>query len=77
MHIALAKPIGRAWRVMFKTGDQTYCLIGEWADASALADARSRMLATLDNFRDTLEDLGDGLGVTDALSGHVVLDLKT
>ena len=77
MHIALAKPIRRAWRVMFKAGDQTYCLIGEWADASALADARSRMLATLDNFRDTLEDLGDGLGVTDALSGHVVLDLKT
>jgi hypothetical protein len=61
---------------MIKTGDQTYCLIGEWADASSLADARSRMLATLDSFRDTLEDLGGGLGVTDAVSGAVVLDLK-
>ena len=50
---------------MIKTGDQTYCLIGEWADASALSGARSRMIATLDKFRDTLEDLGSGLGVTD------------
>jgi hypothetical protein len=61
---------------MIKTGDQTYCLIGEWADASALANARSSMIATLDSFRDTLEDLGGGLGVTDAASGPVVLDLK-
>ena len=61
---------------MIKTGEQTYCLIGEWVDASSLADARSRMLATLDSFRDTLEDLGGGLGVTDAVSGAVVLDLK-
>jgi hypothetical protein len=32
------------------------------------------MIATLDSFRDTLEDLGGG--VTDAVSGPVVLDLK-
>jgi hypothetical protein len=34
------------------------------------------MFATLDGFRETLEDLGAGLGVTDAVSGSVVLDLK-
>jgi hypothetical protein len=34
------------------------------------------MLATLDTFRDTLEDLGGGLGVTDAVSGAAVLSLK-
>ena len=62
--------------VMIKTGDRSYCLIGEWADANALADARSRMIATLDSFRETLENLGPGLGVTDAVSGSVVLDLK-
>ncbi len=61
---------------MIKTGDRMYCLIGEWADGNALAEARSRMIATLDSFRDTLEDLGTGLGVTDAVSGPVVLDLK-
>jgi len=34
------------------------------------------MIATLDSFRDTLEDLGNGLGVTDPVSGPVVLTLK-
>jgi hypothetical protein len=33
------------------------------------------MIETLNSFRDTLEDLGAGLGVTDAVSGPVVLDL--
>ncbi len=60
--------------VIIQTGERSYCLIGEWADGSALADARSRMIETLDSFRDTLEDLGGGLGVTDAVSGPVVLN---
>jgi hypothetical protein len=32
------------------------------------------MIATLDTFRDLLEDLGGGLGVTDPVSGEVVLE---
>src|SRR4029453_13047903 len=56
---------------MIKTGDRTYCIIAEWADMDALANARTQMIATLDSFRDTLEDLGGGLGVTDPLSGRV------
>ena len=35
------------------------------------------MIATLDSFRDTLEDLGGGLGLTDPVSGPVVLELKS
>ena len=62
--------------VIIKTGDRTYCLIGEWAYTNAMVDARSKMIETLDSFRETLEDLGAGLGVTDAVSGLVVLDLK-
>ena len=42
----------------------------------SLANARPDMIATLDTFRDTLEDLGGGLGVTDPVSGPVVLPLK-
>jgi hypothetical protein len=42
----------------------------------SLAAARPHMVATLDTFRDTLEDLGDGRGVTDPVSGPVVLELK-
>ena len=61
---------------MIKTGDHTYCIIGEWTDMDALAKARPNMIISLDSFRDTLEDLGGGLGVTDAVSGPVVLALK-
>jgi len=42
----------------------------------ALANARSNMIKTLDSFRHILEDLGGGLGVTDPVSGLVVLSLK-
>ena len=61
---------------MIKTGDRTYCIIAEWTDMNDLAAARPSMIATLDTFRDTLEDLGGGLGVTDPVSGAVVLELK-
>jgi hypothetical protein len=60
---------------IIRTGEGTYCLIGEWFGPEALAAARAAMIATLDTFRDTLEDLGNGLGVTDAVSGPVVLEL--
>lgn len=59
-----------------KTGDQDYCIIGQWTDMEALSAARPQMIATLDTFRDTLEDLGNGLGLTDPVSGPVVLELK-
>jgi len=62
---------------MIKTGDRTYCIIAEWSDMDALANARADMIDTLNSFRDTLEDLGAGLGVTDPVSGPVVLALKS
>jgi hypothetical protein len=34
------------------------------------------MIGTLDTFREMLEDLGSGLGVSDPVSGPVVLSLK-
>lgn len=71
----------RNWRGLqraniINTGERTYCIIAEWADMDSLAAARPSMVATLDTFRDTLEDLGGGLGVTDPASGPVVLELK-
>lgn len=59
-----------------KTGDRSYCLIAEWPDMEACIAARPAMIATLNSFRDTLEDLGNGLGVTDAVAGTVVSALK-
>ena len=61
---------------IIKTGERTFCIIAEWSDMDALASARSNMVATLDSFRDTLEDLGGNLGVTDPVAGPVVLTLK-
>ena len=61
---------------MIKTGDQSYCIVGEWTDMDALAKARSQMVATLDTFRHVLEVLSGDLGVTDPVSGPVVLELK-
>ena len=58
------------------TGAGGYCIIAEWEDAGALAAARPAMIATLNSFRDTLEELGEGRGVTDAVSGPVVLAVK-
>ena len=75
------KGIAQAWPGLvhaniFKTGDRSYCLIAEWPDMEVCAAARPAMIATLNSFRDTLEDLGNGLGVTDPVSGEVVLALK-
>jgi len=61
---------------IIQTGDRTYCIVGEWESMDALAAARPSMIATLDTFRDTLEDLGGGLGLTDPVAGPVVLELK-
>jgi hypothetical protein len=60
---------------MIKTGDRTYCVMGEWDSYQNMVAARPEMIAMLDTFRDTLEELGSGLGVTDPVSGEVVLEM--
>ena len=59
-----------------KVGERNYVLVGEWPDMNTIGGSRSRMIGTLDAFRHALEDLGSGLGVTDAVSGETVLTLK-
>jgi len=73
--IAVAWP-GLMHANIIKTGDRSYCLIAEWKDMDACVEARPNMIATLNTFRDTLEDLGGGLGVTDAVAGPVILAPK-
>src|SRR5215203_1654510 len=60
--------------VLIKTGERAYCLIGEWDSMDALIAARPRMISVAAGFRDTLEDLGGDLGLSDAVSGEAVLD---
>jgi hypothetical protein len=61
---------------IIKTGEERYCIIAEWESMEALAANRPQMSATLDTFRETLEDLGGGLGITDPVAGPVVLAAK-
>lgn len=60
---------------LIKTGDHTYCLIGKWNSFDDVVGAREQMIGILDRFRDMLEDLGGGLGVTDPVSGQAVVEL--
>jgi len=64
------KGFDSGWLV--KTGDQTFCFIGQWKSFQHLANARPQMIGMLDEMRHMLEDLGIGLGVTDPVSGEVV-----
>jgi hypothetical protein len=48
--------------------------IGEWDSYQSIVAAWPKMIATLDSFRDMLEDLGGGLAITDPVSGEAVLE---
>jgi hypothetical protein len=67
------KGFAGGWLV--KTGDQTFCLIGQWRNFQSIVDARPEMIGILDGMRGMLEDLGGGLGVTDPVSGEAVVKL--
>jgi hypothetical protein len=60
---------------LVQTGEQTFCIVGEWASFAKLINARPQMISLLDTFREHLEDLGGGLGLTDPVSGDVVVKL--
>jgi hypothetical protein len=60
---------------LVKTGDRTFCFIGEWRNFQSIVNARPQMVSMLDQVRHMLEDLGNQLGVTDPVSGDSVLRL--
>ncbi|HVO87918.1 MAG TPA: DUF718 domain-containing protein [Casimicrobiaceae bacterium] len=60
---------------LVKTGDRTFCFVGQWRTFKSIETARPQMIAMLDQVRGMLEDLGGGLGVTDPVSGDVVAKL--
>jgi len=60
---------------LIKTGDQMFCLIGEWESFPSIVAARPQMIAILDSYRDMLEELGAELGITDPVSGEAVARL--
>ena len=61
---------------LIKTGDRTYCVVGAWDNFDAIVKARPTMIGFLDEVRPYLEDLGNGLGVTDPVSGEALLEKR-
>jgi Antibiotic biosynthesis monooxygenase len=61
---------------LIKTGDRTYCFIVQWKSFGDIVAARTQMISFLDEVRPLLEDLGNGLGVTDPVSGEAVFEIK-
>ena len=65
---------GMLGQSLIKTDQRQYCAIGFWAAEDALGSARPAMIAFLDSIRDLLEEISPELGVTDALSGPVIVE---
>src|SRR5215831_18076898 len=59
---------------LVKTGDGTYCVVGEWNKFDDIIGARPQMIGLLDTMRHLLEDLGNGMGVTDPVSGEALIE---
>jgi hypothetical protein len=59
---------------LIKTGERSYCLVGKWDKFDSIVAARPTMIGMLDEVRGYLEDLGNGLGVTDPVSGETVAE---
>ena len=59
-----------------QTGPNSMCIIGEWENEQAIAKARDKMIAGLDGVRSLLEEISPELGVTDPVSGPVILEDK-
>ena len=67
------KGFGGGWLV--RTGEDTFCLVGQWRNFQSIVNARPEMIGLLDSMRDMLVDLGGGLGVTDPVSGDAVVKI--
>ena len=58
-----------------QTGPNNMCIVGEQKDADSIAKARNKMIAGLDAVRPLLEEISPELGVTDPVSGSVIMAL--
>ncbi len=61
---------------LIQTGPNNMCTIGEWKDGQSIAKARDKMIAGLDTVRLLLDEIYPELGVTDPVSGPVIMEDK-
>ena len=60
---------------LVQTGDRSFVSFGEWESEAALVAGRPSMIAFLDTFRGTLEEISPELGVTDPVSGPIIREI--
>ena len=65
---------GKLSQILIKTGAQNYCAVGLWESEDAVVAARPAMIASLDTVRQMLDEISPDMGVTDAVSGPVVVE---
>jgi len=61
-------------QILINTSEQNYCGVGLWESEDAMVEAMPKMIAFLDTMRHMLEEISPELGVTDAVSGPVVVE---
>lgn len=66
-------PDGMTARYLAKTGERRYCFVGLWESEEKLIKARPYMIEHLNSVREFLEELSPELGVTDPVSGPVIV----
>ena len=59
---------------LIQAGEFTYCSVGEWDNQESLVNARLAMIGFLDSVRHMLDEITPALGVTDPVSGPVVME---
>ena len=61
-------------QILIKTGEQKYCAVGLWDSEDAVVKARPEMISSLDTMRHMLKEISPEIGVTDAVSGPVLVE---
>ena len=61
-------------QILIKTGEQQYCAVGLWESEDAVVKARPEMISSLDTMRHMLKEVSPEIGVTDAVSGPVLIE---
>ena len=57
-----------------QTGERSFVFTGVFKEKESLVAARPQMIAHLDSVRDLLEEISANLGVTDPVSGPVLVE---
>ena len=67
---------GQIMGKLIKTGDRTFCFIGMWDSEESISAERENMISQLNQVRHMLDEISPELGVTDPVSGSVVIDFN-